>query len=63
MGSEDFSLMVEGIPQSYYFLGMKDDDEQHDAMWHEPRFDWNDRVTPGAALLWKRIILDFFENS
>ena len=57
LGSEDFGSLAEGIPYCYFFLGMKDEDPQHDSMWHEPHFDWNDRVIPGAALLWKKLVL------
>ncbi len=47
LAAEDFAFMLEARPGAYVLLGQRD--EEHQAMVHNPAYDFNDRVIPIAA--------------
>ncbi|MDF0600194.1 amidohydrolase [Psychromarinibacter sp. C21-152] len=54
MGSEDFGFMLAERPGCCFLLGQGDDD--HRAVCHDPRFDFNDRLLTIGAALWVRLV-------
>lgn len=54
MGAEDFSFMLNEKPGCYIWLGQADD--QHQAMLHQPSFDFNDRILPVGASYWALLV-------
>ena len=53
MGSEDFAFMLEKKPGCYIFAG--NGDGEGTCMVHNPRYDFNDEVTPFGAAYWVRL--------
>lgn len=47
MAGEDFAEYVNRIPGIQMYIGMADD--AHNAMLHNPKFDFNDAVLPEAV--------------
>lgn len=47
MGGEDFSFYgASGVPACFYWLGLKDREEQQYPNLHAPKFDFNDKAIP-----------------
>lgn len=46
MGGEDFSFYGREVPACFFFLGLRDHDEQVLPNLHSPRFDFNDKAIP-----------------
>jgi hippurate hydrolase len=54
MGSEDFSFMLQQRPGCYFLIGQGDDD--HQAVAHDTRYDFNDRILAIGASIWVRLV-------
>lgn len=54
MGSEDFSFMLQRRPGCYFLIGQADDD--HRAVAHDTRYDFNDRILSIGASIWVRLV-------
>lgn len=54
MGSEDFSFMLQRRPGCYVLIGQGDD--RHQAVAHDPNYDFNDGVLALGASLWVRLV-------
>jgi amidohydrolase len=54
MGSEDFSFMLQRRPGCYFMIGQGD--AEHQAVCHDTRYDFNDRILPLAASIWVRLV-------
>lgn len=54
MGSEDFAFMLQERPGCYVWIG---NGPNHDGrVLHNPRYDFNDAVTPIGATYWVRLV-------
>lgn len=68
MGAEDFSYFLQRVPGCFFFLGSKEPDLQawsrtaggagarSNCMCHNTQFDFNDNISPLAAVFWVRLI-------
>jgi amidohydrolase len=54
MGAEDFSFMLNERPGCYIWLGQGDD--EHQAMVHNSKYDFNDRILSTGASYWARLV-------
>ena len=51
MGAEDFSYMLQARPGAFIFLG-----NGPGAMWHHPKFDFNDAAIPAGCSYWVELV-------
>lgn len=54
LAAEDFAFMLQERPGAYVLLGQRDDD--HQAMVHNPAYDFNDRLIPIAASVMAAVV-------
>jgi hippurate hydrolase len=57
LAAEDFAFMLQARPGAYVLLGQRDDD--HQAMVHNPAYDFNDRLIPLAASVMTALVKPF----
>mmetsp|Transcript_13838 Transcript_13838/g.27850 ORF Transcript_13838/g.27850 Transcript_13838/m.27850 type:complete len:124 (-) Transcript_13838:469-840(-) len=68
MGGEDFSYFLQKVPGCFFFFGGKESDlqgwsrvgtsggQRSNCMCHNTAFDFNDNMSPIAAVFWVRLV-------
>lgn len=57
MGGEDFSIFTEKIPGFFFWLGVGNEDKDMNYVWHNPRFDGDDRSIIIASAVMSNMVL------
>lgn len=57
MGGEDFSIFTEKIPGFFFWLGVGNKDKDMNYVWHNPRFDGDDRAIINASAVMSNMVL------
>jgi amidohydrolase len=65
MGGEDFSIFTEKVPGFFFWLGVGNKEKDMNYVWHNPRFDGDDRAIINASAVMSNMVLkgiDFILN-
>ncbi len=57
MGGEDFSIFTEKIPGFFFWLGVGNKEKDMNYVWHNPRFDGDDRSIIIASVVMSNMVL------
>ncbi|WP_353095768.1 M20 family metallopeptidase [Tissierella praeacuta] len=57
MGGEDFSIFTEKIPGFFFWLGVGNKGKDMNYVWHNPRFDGDDRAIIIASVVMSNMVL------
>lgn len=57
MGGEDFSIFTEKIPGFFFWLGVENKEKDMNYVWHNPRFDGDDRAIINASSVMSNMVL------
>lgn len=57
MGGEDFSIFMEKIPGFFFWLGVGNKEKDMNYVWHNPRFDGDDRAIIHASAVMSNMVL------
>lgn len=57
MGGEDFSIFTEKIPGFFFWLGVGNKEKDMNYVWHNPRFDGDDRAIIIASAVMSNMVL------
>lgn len=57
MGGEDFSIFTEKIPGFFFWLGVENKEKGMNHVWHNPRFDGDDRAIINASSVMSNMVL------
>jgi amidohydrolase len=57
MGGEDFSIFMEKIPGFFFWLGVENKEKDMNYVWHNPRFDGDDRAIINASAVMSNMVL------
>ena len=61
MGGEDFSIFAEKIPGFFFWLGVENKEKDMNYVWHNPRFDGDDRAIIIASAVMSNMVLKGIE--
>ncbi len=61
MGGEDFSIFTEKIPGFFFWLGVENKEKDMNYVWHNPRFDGDDRAIIIASAVMSNMVLKGIE--
>ena len=61
MGGEDFSIYMEKIPGFFFWLGVGNEEKGMNYVWHNPRFDGDERAIIIAATVMSNMVLHGIE--
>lgn len=57
MGGEDFSIFMEKVPGFFFWLGVGNKEKNMNYVWHNPRFDGDDRAIINASAVLSNMAL------
>lgn len=57
MGGEDFSIFMEKVPGFFFWLGVGNKEKNMSYVWHNPRFDGDDRAIINASAVLSNMAL------
>ncbi|CAK7077072.1 M20 family metallopeptidase [Tissierella sp.] len=57
MGGEDFSIFTEKVPGFFFWLGVGNKEKDMNYVWHNPRFDGDDRAVITASAVMSNMVL------
>ena len=57
MGGEDFSIFTQKIPGFFFWLGVENKEKDMIYVWHNPRFDGDDRAIINASSVMSNMVL------
>ncbi|MCQ4923431.1 M20 family metallopeptidase [Tissierella carlieri] len=57
MGGEDFSIFTEKVPGFFFWLGVGNKEKDMNYVWHNPRFDGDDRAVIIASAVMSNMVL------
>lgn len=57
MGGEDFSIFTKKIPGFFFWLGVGNKDKDMNYVWHNPKFDGDDRAIINASAVMSNMVL------
>jgi amidohydrolase len=57
MGGEDFSIFTQKIPGFFFWLGVENKEKSMNHVWHNPRFDGDDRAIINASAVMSNMVL------
>lgn len=57
MGGEDFAIFTEKIPGFFFWLGVENKEKDMSYVWHNPRFDGDDRAIINASAVMSNMVL------
>lgn len=66
MGGEDFSIFTEKVPGFFFWLGVGNKEKDMNYVWHNPRFDGDDRSIIIASTVMSNMVLhgiDYVEKN
>lgn len=63
MGSEDFSYFSQEVPAAFFFVGIKDDQDETETILHHPKFKWDDQRLEISSLILAKTAYDFLEKN
>lgn len=61
MGGEDFSIFMEKIPGFFFWLGVGNEEKGMNYVWHNPRFNGDERAIIVAATVMSNMVLHGIE--
>lgn len=61
MGGEDFSIFTQKIPGFFFWLGVGNKEKDMNYVWHNPRFDGDDRAIIYASTVMSNMVLKGME--
>lgn len=61
MGGEDFSIFMEKIPGFFFWLGVGNKERDMNYVWHNPRFDGDDRALIYSSAVMSNMVLHGIE--
>lgn len=61
MGGEDFSIFTEKVPGFFFWLGVGNKEKDMNYVWHNPRFDGDDRAVVIASAVMSNMVLHGFD--
>ena len=61
MGGEDFSIFTKKIPGFFFWLGVGNKDKDMNYVWHNPKFDGDDRAIINASAVMSNMVLKGIE--
>jgi len=62
MGGEDFSILAQHAPGFFFWLGVGNKEKDMNYVWHNPRFDGDDRAIINASAFMSQMVLKSIEN-
>lgn len=62
MGSEDFSYFSKAVPSNFYFVGVKDGQQDIETLLHHPRLLWDEKHLSVNAKTLAKLALDFLKK-
>lgn len=63
MGSEDFSYIANEVPSNFFFVGVKDEQEEIETFLHHPKLKWNDKYLKISSKALVQVALDYLQNN
>lgn len=57
MGGEDFAIFMEKVPGFFFWLGVENKEKDMNYVWHNPRFDGDDRAIINASAVMSNMVL------
>jgi len=57
MGGEDFAIFMEKVPGFFFWLGVGNKEKDMSYVWHNPRFDGDDRAIINASAVMSNMVL------
>lgn len=61
MGGEDFSIFMEKVPGLFFWLGVENKEKDMQYVWHNPKFDGDDRAIINASAVMSNMVLKGIE--
>lgn len=61
MGSEDFSYFSKEVPSNFFFIGLKDEQEEIETLLHHPRLSWNDKYLEISSHSLAKLAYDYLK--
>lgn len=62
MGGEDFAIFTENVEGFFFWIGVGNKEEDMNYVWHNPRFDGDDRAIINASAFMSGMVLKSIEN-
>ena len=62
MGGEDFAIFTENVEGFFFWIGVGNKEEDMNYVWHNPRFDGDDRAIINASAFTSGMVLKSIEN-
>lgn len=61
MGSEDFSYISNKVPSNFFFIGIKESQEEIETLLHHPRLKWDDKHLEVSSRALAQVAYDYLE--